>query len=136
MAATDFDAGSIVFVKEVDPTTLQVGDPITFYLNGNVIATHRIIQVQGAGTSQLGFRTQGDANDHADGVTPASAVIGKVAFTIPYLGYLSNFIQQPQGVICVIGVGAGVMLLSYMIDWIFEKSKKSESEADPEANNG
>ena len=30
MAATDFKAGSLILVKEVDPSTLQEGDIITF----------------------------------------------------------------------------------------------------------
>ena len=30
MAATDFKAGDLILVKEVDPTTLQEGDIITF----------------------------------------------------------------------------------------------------------
>ena len=30
MAATDFDAGDIVIIKETDPSTLQVGDIIAF----------------------------------------------------------------------------------------------------------
>ena len=30
MAATDFNAGDLIFVKETDPTTLQPGDIITF----------------------------------------------------------------------------------------------------------
>ena len=34
MAATDFKAGSLIFVKEVDPSTLQEGDIITFLSQG------------------------------------------------------------------------------------------------------
>lgn len=131
-----YHVGSIVYVKKVDPTTLRVGDPITFRLTGNVIATHRIIEVHGEGTSDLGFRTQGDANDTVDGITPASAVIGKATFSIPYLGYLSNFLQQPKGLITVVGCGAAVLAISYIIDAIFPEKKESEPESGKEENNG
>lgn len=131
-----YHVGSVVYVKKVDPTTLKVGDPITFYLTGNVIATHRIIEVHGEGTPNLGFRTQGDANETVDGITPASAVIGKATFSIPYLGYLSNFLQQPKGLITVVGTGAAVLAISYIIDAIFPAKKESEPEAGEENTNG
>ena len=131
-----YHVGSIVYVKKVDPTTLRVGDPITFRLSGNVIATHRIIEVHGEGTPDLGFRTQGDANDTVDGITPASAVIGKATFSVPYLGYLSNFLQQPKGLITVVGTGAVVLAISYIIDAIFPEKKESEPESGKEENKG
>ena len=131
-----YHVGSVVYVKKVDPTTLKVGDPITFRLTGDVIATHRIIEVHGEGTPNLGFRTQGDANETVDGITPASAVIGKATFSIPYLGYLSNFLQQPKGLITMVGTGAAVLAISYIIDALFPAKKESEPETGEENNNG
>lgn len=131
-----YHVGSLVYVKKVDPTTLKVGDPITFYITGNVIATHRIVEVHGAGTPELGFRTQGDANETVDGITPASAVVGKVAFSIPYLGYVSNLLQQPKGLICVVGGSAVVLILSYLIDALVSKPKEAASDDDAQKNNG
>ena len=123
-----YHVGSIVYVKKVDPTTLKVGDPITFHLTQGVIATHRIIEVHGEGTPNLGFRTQGDANKNVDDITPASKVIGKATFSIPYLGFVSNFLQQPKGLICVVGTGAAVLAICYIIDALFQKPKDPESE--------
>ena len=131
-----YHVGSIIYVRKVDPTTLKVGDPITFQLTGNLIATHRIIEVHGEGTPNLGFRTQGDANETADGITPASAVIGKATFSVPYLGYLSNFLQQPKGLITVIGCGIAVVAICYVIDGLFPEKKESEPESGKEENNG
>ena len=131
-----YHVGSVVYVKKVDPTTLKVGDTITFRLTGDVIATHRIIEVHGEGTPNLGFRTQGDANETVDGITPAAAVIGKVTFSIPYLGYVSNFLQQPKGLITVVGTGAAVLAISYIIDALFPAKKETEPEAGEENTNG
>ena len=131
-----FHVGSVVYVKKVDPATLKVGDPITFYLTGNVVATHRIIEVHGAGTPDLGFRTQGDANETVDGITPAASVIGKATFSVPYLGYISNYLKNPVGLICVVGTSAVVLIISTVIDGIFSKKKKSEPESGEEENNG
>jgi signal peptidase len=124
----------VVYVKKVDPAALQVGDNITFYLTGNVVATHQIIEVHNAGTSDLGFRTKGTANEMADGITPATAVIGQATFSIPYLGYLSNFLQRPAGLICVVGTSAAVLIISSLIDMLFSKKKESEPESGEETN--
>lgn len=131
-----YHVGSIVYVKKVDPTTLKVGDPITFHLTQGVIATHRIIEVHGEGTPNLGFRTQGDANQNVDDITPASKVIGKATFSVPYLGYLSNFIQQPKGLITVVGCGAAVLAISYIIEGMLPEKKESQPESGEEENNG
>lgn len=124
-----YPVGSIVYVQKVDPSTLKVGDPVTIYLTGNVIATHRIIEVHNEGTPELGFRTKGDANETEDGITPATAVIGKVVFGIPYLGYASNYLQTPMGLVCVVGTSAVVLLISNAIDSIFSKKEDSKPES-------
>ena len=131
-----YHVGSIVYVKKVDVTTLKVGDPITFRLTNNVIATHRIIEIHGEGTPELGFRTQGDANETVDGITPAENVIGKVYFSIPYLGYVSNFVQKPKGLFIVVGTCVAVLIISTLIDVIFSKPEKPEPENGEEENNG
>ena len=130
-----YHVGSVVYVQKIDPTELKVGDPITFYLTPNVVATHRIVEIQGEGTPALGFRTKGDANETIDGVTPAASVIGKATFSIPYLGYISNFLQHPAGLICVVGTSAAVLILSTVIDAVFAKQTKSEPESGKEETN-
>ena len=69
-------------------------------LNEDTVATHRIIEIlpDEEDSSVLRFRTQGDANDAPDG-TPVhyKNVIGKPVFSVPYLGYFANFVQNPPG---------------------------------------
>lgn len=127
-----YHVGSIIYVMKVDPAELKLGDPVTFRLAGSTVATHRIVEVLNEGTPQLAFRTKGDANQVVDGVTPASAIIGKPVFTVPYLGYISSFIQKPQGLLCVVGTGAAVLAISYIIDALFPKEKESASEPEAE----
>lgn len=40
-----YHTGSLLYVKSVDPQDLRVGDPITFMLNEDTVATHRIIEI-------------------------------------------------------------------------------------------
>ena len=96
----NYHVGSLIYVIKVDPLTLQENDPVTFYLNSGVVATHRIIEVlpDENDPNALYFRTKGDNNKTPD-VEPlhSSRVIGKPIFTIPLLGFVANYIQQPPG---------------------------------------
>ena len=96
-------------MKEVNYKELEVGDPITFVLNEDlVVATHRVI---GIDAENRHFYTKGDANETADAApVHFNNLIGVPKFSIPKLGYVSDFIQHPPGL--YIAIGAGLMLLA------------------------
>ena len=91
----------------------------------------RIIEVLDDNGS-LSFRTKGDNNDNADfnPVLP-EAIVGEVKFTIPYLGFLITYIQQPPGTYVTISVVAVLLLLTILPDLIFpeENKEKKQEEA-------
>lgn len=118
--------GSLVYVKNVEPERLEEGDVITFELGGGVRGTHRIIEVLDEGDS-LSFRTKGDNNDDADAnpVRP-EAIVGKVDFTIPNLGYLVAYIQQPAGRFVAMSAAALVLLLTILPELIFSEENKNK----------
>ena len=120
----EYHVGSIIYVTKVDVEKLKEGDPITYRIEGGTVVTHRIIEVFNEGTPALSFQTQGDANDTPDGEIPASAVIGKPRFTIPYLGYVSNFVQKPWGLITIVGCCAVVLIISFAIDALLSKPEE------------
>ena len=124
-----YQTGSIIYVVDVDPAELQVKDPITFYLSGSTVATHRIIEIQ-EGEGHLRFRTKGDNNDVEDaGYVLDDDIIGKPVFTIPFLGYLITYIQQPPGSYVAISAGAFLFLLLVLPELLFdEKEKKTTKE--------
>lgn len=121
-----YRTGSVIYVKEVDPHALKDGDVITFRFGADTIATHRIVEVIEE-NGETAFRTKGDANDVEDGsAVPASQIIGTPVFTIPYLGYLVNYIQSTSGRYAAIAVGAALMLLMFLPDIIFGDDKKKD----------
>ena len=105
-----YSTGSLIYVKDVDYRDLDVRDVIT-YKSGKSIVTHRIIEVVNEGGVK--FRTQGDANDNADAtlVSPGN-VLGKVVFSIPFMGYVANFIQHPPGTYWAIAFS--VLLIAFV----------------------
>ena len=124
-----YHTGSLLYVKSVDPADLQVGDPITFMLNEDTVATHRIIEIlpDQEDSSVLRFRTQGDANDAPDG-TPVhyKNIIGKPVFSVPYLGYFANFVQNPPGLYFAIGFAVVLVLLVFLPDLLDDSDKKGK----------
>lgn len=120
-----YPTGSLIYVKDVDYRELEAGDVITFYLDGNVVATHRIVEVVAdeADASSVHYRTKGDANSVADGaLVHCQKVIGSPVFTIPYLGYVANYIQRPPGLYLAVSLGAALILLVFLPD-LFAGSK-------------
>ena len=87
-------AGDVVIVDRVPPSDVEAGNVGVFDTDrrrddaepGRV--THRVVEVVDRDGS-LQFRTKGDANEEADPtLSEASQLLGRVRFTVPYLGYL------------------------------------------------
>lgn len=103
-----YHVGSLIYVKHAEPQEIKVGDPITFVLNQDLaVATHRVISIDEANQE---FHTKGDANQTADsGGVYFPNLVGKPVFTVPYLGFFSEWITHPPGM--YIGITGGVILI-------------------------
>lgn len=126
----EYSVGDLIYVKEVDPSTVKVGDVITFVVNEDlVVGTHRVVRID---NEKKQFITKGDTNDTEDAPVHFNNLIGVPKFSIPKLGYVSDFIQNPPGTYITLGVGALLILLVFLPD-LFGKKKKEEKEdeADP-----
>ena len=127
----EYPVGSLIYVKEVKPSEVQVGDVITFVLSNKTPATHRVIGIDK--DNQL-FYTQGDANYQINDETGEKVymedppvhfnyLIGKPVFKIPLLGYIAYYIQHPPGMYIAIAAGAILLILVFLPD-LFKKEKK------------
>ena len=123
-----YHTGSLIYVKSVDPFELEDGDVITFMLDEDTIATHRIVDVvpDDEDPGVVRFQTKGDANDAVDGsLVHYKNVIGSPIFTIPYMGYFANFVQTPPGLYVAIAAGIFILLLAFLPD-MFDDEKDKE----------
>ena len=124
-----YHVGSLIYVKDVDYTELEPGDVITFMLDESTVATHRITEVvpDEEDSSVLRLRTKGDANDADDGsLVHYKNVIGTPVFTIPYLGYVANYIQNPPGTYVAIAAGAILLLLVFLPDLFSDEPSREQ----------
>ena len=59
-----YSIGDLLYVKSVDPQKIEIGDPITFVMNEDlVVATHRVVRID---LEKSHFYTKGDANSTED----------------------------------------------------------------------
>ena len=130
-----YHTGSLIYVKEVDYRDLKEGDVITFMLDEDTVATHRIVGVvpDEEDASIMRYRTKGDANDAEDGsLVHYKNILGTPVFTIPKMGYVANYIQNPPGSYLTISGGAILMLLVFLPD-LFGSEEAGAEKAEKEA---
>lgn len=106
--------GSIIAIKEPEPNyTFEKNDVITFITEEEKIITHRIDEVRKDDGSYV---TKGDANDAAD-LEPVRQenIIGiYTGLTIPYLGYVSTFVNSKEGLALLL-ILPGIGLIFYSV---------------------
>ena len=127
-----YHTGSLIYVRKVDPYTIQDGQPITFMLDQNTIATHRVVGIvqDEEDATVIRFRTKGDANEAEDGsLVHYRNVIGTPVFSIPYLGYVAHYIQHPPGMYVAISAGAVLLLLVFLPDIFGDDDAKEKDKA-------
>ncbi len=118
-----YSVGDLIYVKAVDVNTISVGDPLTFVLDENLtVATHRVVRID---KEKSCFYTKGDANEFEDAApVHFNNVIGVPQFSIPVLGYVSDFIQKPPGMYITIVLGALLLVGAFLPDLLNKKQKK------------
>ena len=134
-----YHVGSLIYVKKATASDLKVGDPVTYYLPNGTVVTHRIVEVipDEDDLTVVRYRTKGDANNTADGEpVHINNIIGKPVFSIPLIGYISYFVQNPPGSYIVIIIVAALILLSFipnLYDKMIASNKKNEESASIQA---
>lgn len=115
-----FDAGALIFIKDVDVEDLEVDDVICYLSSGTAI-THRIYSVSDDG--EITFVTKGDANNAVDRSTVSEDQIeGKYIWHINGLGTFAMFTQTTTGMVVCIGLP---VLLYLIVDFLNSRKAKS-----------
>ena len=116
-----YPVGSLIYIKQTPTKDISVGDDITFVLDESLnVVTHQVVEID---EKHEFFTTKGIANKTRD----ASAVyhkniLGKVYFSVGYLGYISDVVTSPIGLVFF---GVGLMLWVVLI-YRHNHSKKED----------
>ena len=135
MSATDFDAGDLVLVKKVDPTTLQEGDIIAYQSqndeNYGATVTHKIRSKTTDANGNPGFITYGTTTDTDDEtVVTYPFILGQYQLALPKVGTFFQFLKTPQGYIVCILIPFLLLILYQGLNCvkIFKLYKKEQME--------
>lgn len=138
MSKTDFNAGDLVLVKEVDPATLKEGDIISYQStndeNYGEIVTHKIRRLTKDAEGNPGFITYGTTTDTDDeNIVTYSFVLGKYQTRLPGVGKFFQFLKTTPGYIVCIFLPFLLLILIQGINSIrLFKRYKSEQLAEME----
>lgn len=135
MSKTDFDAGDLILVKEVDPSTLKEGDIISFVSqdtnNFGETLTHKIRKLVADAEGNPGFITYGTTTDTDDEVIVTYPyVLGQYQKSIPKLGFFFNFLKSTPGYFICIFIPFMLLILYEGVRFInlFRRYKKEQLE--------
>ena len=119
--------GAVVVIKPVG--VYNIGDAITFGESGKnkTPVTHRISNIYVKEGKPM-FITKGDANNAADSrEITKEEIIGKVAFNIPFLGFVLEFVKKPIGFAVVVILPAAAIIIDELRK-IFKELKKKPTD--------
>lgn len=125
-----FETGSMIAVKEIDSTPINLEDIITFRSpeDQNIIITHRVKGIMTLDNGQLGYLTQGDANNAPDKeLILKEHIIGKAVYWIPYAGYVTEFAKSKQGILIMIII-PGLLIIGGEIHRLFRYASQYDAE--------
>ena len=135
MSRTDFNAGDLILVKEVDPNTLKEGDIITFMSQdtdhfGETV-THKIRRLTTDAEGNPGFVTYGTTTDVDDEtIVTFPYILGKYETHIPALGTFFNFLKTTPGYFVCIFIPFMLIIIYEGVKFfnLFRRYKKEQME--------
>lgn len=140
MSATDFDAGDIVFIKNIDPSTLVAGDIIAFTSqnseNFGETVTHKIREKTVDADGEPAFVTYGTTTDTNDAtLVTYPYVLGKYTGRLKGVGTFFSFLKTTPGYILCILVPFLLLILYQGFNCIqlfrqYKKEQMAEIEAE------
>lgn len=106
--APTLQTGDEIVIRPVAPLALRVGDVVTFNdpSRGHVLVTHRVRDVRVAGAA-VHVVTRGDANGGSERWSVAAGGrVGRVAYRLPKVGYVTVAAGGPLGRLLLVVVPA------------------------------
>ncbi|MCL2461442.1 MAG: signal peptidase I [Defluviitaleaceae bacterium] len=121
-----YKVGSVVYAFPAKFDEIKVGDVISFMLNADTVATHRVTQID---IENQAFTTKGDANGDPDGKAVSyQNVIGVVRFSLPKIGWTLEYLSTAKGrVMSVAGLIVLILLTAIININIGPGKSKSKS---------
>lgn len=100
----EMSVGDLVIVREKEE--YQKEDIVVFQ-EASILVVHRIIELN---ANEL--TTKGDANNIADSPISVSDIKGKVIFTLPFVGFVVEWLKTPIGIVATLALSIYLIIAS------------------------
>jgi signal peptidase len=127
--------GSLAFIEDVPAGSLKLGDVIVFRPPSNEpreLMMHRIVSIEEVDGQRV-FSTKGDANESVDPwALRVTGEGGRLAFVVPYAGYLLWYFKTPTAwSFVVLPLAAYLSFLALRWIWAPAGRRKAEKTQAP-----
>lgn len=127
-----YPVGSLLYVQEVEPEDLKVGDAITFLMeDSDSAATHEIREID-AENGQV--YTQGINNRDEEGnilpdaaPVPYDSILGRPEICLPGLGRINQFCTTSPGIFILLGALVTVIGVTVIIECLTPEEQEAKS---------
>jgi signal peptidase len=121
-----YSPGDVVVVQPVEPQDVAMGDVVTFQPTSDdpTLVTHRVVSIRWGSDGVAGFVTRGDANGADDDPIVPDQVMGRVVYSIPLIGHVTN---ASWGRTAVTVGAAGLILYAVVMIVTPDRSRRSSA---------
>jgi signal peptidase len=109
--------GTLVIIKPTPTQDIRMGDVITYRITPTEpgVVTHRVTAITSSATGGQTFTTKGDNNTVADAnPVESTQVVGKLWYSIPWIGYVNNVVGSNRAWVVPVIVGALLLYAGYL----------------------
>ena len=119
-----YNVNDVIYIKEVDPGTLKVGDDIAYQGEmgsfKGLIITHRIIDIEEESDGSLRIFTQGINNENEDPSINEDQILGKVYGKVFFISELNHVVKSTWGFFLLIFVPLTLVIVLEILETIVE----------------
>jgi signal peptidase len=131
----EYPVGDVIVVKKADPSTINVGDDVTYKTGktskGDVFITHRVVEKREE-NGKYYFTTQGLVNLVADPEFSEDALVGKVTYHTVVLSFIGRLMNNMIFYYCAFVFIALSFSYDIITNYLIKRDDKDEEEQEEE----
>lgn len=116
--------GDLIFTKNLEPASVNVGDIIAFRNVNNLVTIHKVIEIDTTENREVFITNAAENEVKTNKNVSFSKLEGKLVYKIPLLGKIILFIINPIVITCTIVV---ILIVGYIL---YKIAKNKEAKED------
>ncbi len=126
-----YNINDVILVKEVDSSTLKVGDDIAYLGNRDavkgLVVTHRIIKIETLDDNKVHYTLKGVNNEYEDPSITEDQILGKVLGKVYVVNFINHVVKNIYGFFFLVFCPLVLVIFLEIADTIIEaKVEKNE----------